>query len=174
MFSRWSFVIVSFCHLASSQVYCLSFFDLRLLIVTLISSNVGPLCSLSVCNVTSYDPCWAMIWWGERDLVAMVRDRGLETFEFLCGYSVFVQVVPINSYLYEESVFILISSTRRDHYTFTVVSYRGSHYIVSYTIVKLFCSDLTFWFLVFYKLFQRHCWYLPLNHFIKENQALFL
>jgi hypothetical protein len=29
-------------------------------------------------------------------------------------------------------------------YTFTVVSYRGNDYIVSYTIVKFVCSDLTF------------------------------
>jgi hypothetical protein len=93
----------------------------------------------------------AMIWRVESDLVAMVRERGLETFEFLCGYSVFIQVVPINSCLYKEWVFILIGSTQRDHYTFTVVSYRGCHYIASYTIVKLFCSDLTFWFLVFNK-----------------------
>jgi hypothetical protein len=46
---------------------------------------------------------------------------------FACGYSVFVQVIPINSCLYEEWVLILIGFTRRDHYTFTVVSYRGSH-----------------------------------------------
>jgi hypothetical protein len=70
-----------------------------------------------------------MIWRVESDLVAMVRKRGLETFEFLCVYSVFVQVVPINSCLYEEWVFIFIGSIRRDHYyTFTVVSYQGSHY----------------------------------------------
>jgi hypothetical protein len=36
------------------------------------------------------------------DLVAMVSERGLETFEFLCRYSVFIQVVPINSCLYKE------------------------------------------------------------------------
>jgi hypothetical protein len=95
---------------------------------------------ICICNVTSYDPgCWAMIWQVESDLFAMVRDRGLETFEFLCWYvCVFVQVVPINSCLYEEWVFILIGSTRWDHYTFTVVSYRGNHYSVSYTIVKFF------------------------------------
>jgi hypothetical protein len=70
-----------------------------------------------------------MIWRVESDLVAMVRKRGLETFEFLCVYSVFVQVVPINSCLYEEWVFIFIGSIRRDHYyTFTFVSYQGSHY----------------------------------------------
>jgi hypothetical protein len=96
----------------------------------------------------------AGLWWVKSDLVMMVRERGLETFEFLCGYSVFVQVVPINSCLYKEWVFILIGSTRWDHYTFTVVSYQGSHYIVSYTIVKFFCSDLTFWFLVFNKYIQ--------------------
>jgi hypothetical protein len=47
-----------------------------------------------------------MIWRVESDLVAMVRERGLETL-FLCGYSVFVQVVPINSCLYKEWVFLL-------------------------------------------------------------------
>ena len=77
-----------------------------------------------------------MIWRVESDLVAMFREHGLETFEFLCGYSVSVQVAPINSCLYEEWVFILIGSTLRDHYIFTDVSYRGSHYIVSYTIVN--------------------------------------
>jgi hypothetical protein len=50
--------------------------------------------------------------------------------------------VQIKSCLYKEWVIILIGSTRRDHYTFTVVSYRGSHYIVSYTIVNFFL----FWF----------------------------
>jgi hypothetical protein len=48
------------------------------------------------------------IWRVESDLVAMYRERGLETFEFLCGYSVFVQVVPINScpYMQRMSVYI--------------------------------------------------------------------
>lgn len=45
-----------------------------------------------------------MIWLVESELVAMVRERGLESFEFLCGNSVFVLVVPINSCLYEEWV----------------------------------------------------------------------
>jgi hypothetical protein len=38
----------------------------------------------------------------QSDLVAMVHELGLETFKFLCRYSVFVQVVPINRCLYEE------------------------------------------------------------------------
>lgn len=45
-----------------------------------------------------------MIWLVESALGAMVRERGLESFEFLCGNSVFVLVVPINSCLYEEWV----------------------------------------------------------------------
>ena len=65
----------------------------------------------------------------ESDLVTKYRKHGLETFEFLCGHSVFVQVVPINSCPYKEWVFSLIGSTRRDRYAFTIVSYRGSHYI---------------------------------------------
>ena len=66
-----------------------------------------------------------------RLLVVMCRERGLETFKFLCGHSIFFQVVPINSCPYKEWVFILVGSTWRDcfkHILFTT-AYEGSLYI---------------------------------------------
>ena len=44
-------------------------------------------------NFTKLHPC--IIWRWESALVAMVRDRGLETFWFLCEYCVVVQMVPV-------------------------------------------------------------------------------